>query len=327
MVGLVAGDRLQQPGVGAGRVLVAGDDQATRIGHVPAYLGEPLVGGLQHRRHPRATRVERGTKCLGGHVLGERLAEPGGDLVAGAGAPLHLAAVRHEQHRPHDVVGQRVRVAIRVVGDAARDTVGAGRIGHERDRVDVGAERRTGQREPPLGRIERLTHRLAPRARVTRVVHLVEDHQRLEPLGADPVRQRVRGDAGVRHGNADVVLAGLALLAGVRRIDRDPGARRGFGPLRLQVLGGGDDGDPVDDPPRQQLGGHGQREGRLTRTRGRDGEEVLRVVGEVPLHRRRLPRAQRRRRPPRSTIRVGRGELEGRSLGGRRVGHVSHGVR
>ena len=119
-VGASPRDLPQQLGVGAGGVLVGRDDQAARVGHVPAYLREPLVGRRQHRRDPRPARVERGAQRLRGEVLGQRLAEPGGDLVAGAGAPLHLAGVGHEQHRPHDVVGQRVGVAVGEVGDRAR---------------------------------------------------------------------------------------------------------------------------------------------------------------------------------------------------------------
>ena len=124
--GRLPGDLLQQRGVGARGVLVAGDDQPAGVGDVAAYLREPPVGRLQHRRHPRPLRVERGTQRLGVHVLGERLAEPGDDLVAGAGAPLHLAGVGHEQHRPHDVVGQRVGVAVGEVGDRGGDAVVAG---------------------------------------------------------------------------------------------------------------------------------------------------------------------------------------------------------
>ena len=189
---LAAGELGQQPGVGTGGVLVGGDHQPAGVRDVTTYLGEALVRRRQHRRHPGAVRVQRGAQRLRGHVLGQRLAQPRGHLVAGAGAPLHLAAVGHEQHRPHDVVGQRVGVAVGVVGDAARHAVPAGGVGDERDRVDVGAERRAGQGEPPLRRLERLAHRVAPRHRVAGVVHLVEDHQGLEPLGADPVGQRVR---------------------------------------------------------------------------------------------------------------------------------------
>ena len=160
---------------------------------------------------------------------------------------LHLAGVGHEQHRPDDVVGQRVGVAVGVVGHRARDPVVAGRVGDERDRVDVGAERRAGQREPPGGRLEGLAHPLAPRHRVAGVVDLVEDHQRLEALGADPHRQRVDRDPGVGHRDPDEVLRGPALAGGVRRVDRDAGPGGGLGPLGLEVLGGRDDGDPVDD--------------------------------------------------------------------------------
>ena len=179
---------------------------------------------------------------------------------------------------PDDVVGQRVGVAVGVVGDRARDAVVAGRVGDERDRVDVGAERRAGQRQPAGRRLERLAHALAPRQRVAGVVHLVEDHQRLEVLGADPHRQRVDRDAGVGHRDADEVLRGLALAGGVRRVDRDAGPRGGLGPLELEVLGRRDDRDPVDEAAAEQLGGHRQRERRLAGAGRRHREEVARAA-------------------------------------------------
>ena len=106
--GRLARDAAQQLGVGAGGLLVARDHQPARVGDVAAYLRQPPVGGRQHLRDPRAARVQRGAQRLRGEVLGERLAEPGGDLVAGAGAPLQVAGVGEEQHRAHDVVGERV---------------------------------------------------------------------------------------------------------------------------------------------------------------------------------------------------------------------------
>ena len=220
-VGRLPADPLEQGGVGTGGVLVGGDHQAARVGHVPAYLRQPPVRGLEHRRDPRAGRVEGGAQRLGGEVLGERLPQPGRDLVAGAGAPLHLAGVGQEQHRADDVVGQRVGVAVGVVGQRARDAVRPRGVGDERDRVDVGAERRAGQRQPAGRRAERLPHALAPRQRVAGVVDLVEDHQRLEPLGADPHGQRVDRHPGVGDRDADEVLGGAALAGGVRRVDRD----------------------------------------------------------------------------------------------------------
>ena len=145
-VGRLAADLLQQRGVGTRGVLVGGDHETAGVGHVAAYLGQPAVRRRQHRRDPLPRGVERRAQRLGGQVLGQRLAEPGRDLVAGAGPPGELAGVGQEQHRPYDVVGQRVAVAVGEVGDRARDAVGTGRVGDERDRVDVGAERRAGQR-------------------------------------------------------------------------------------------------------------------------------------------------------------------------------------
>ncbi len=47
------------------------------------------------------------------------------DLVAGSGAPGQVAGVGQEQHRPDDVVGQGMAVAVGEVGDGPRDAVGA----------------------------------------------------------------------------------------------------------------------------------------------------------------------------------------------------------
>ena len=52
--GGLAGDLLEDLGVGARRVLVGGDHQAAGVRDVPAHLGQPAVGGGEHRRDPRA---------------------------------------------------------------------------------------------------------------------------------------------------------------------------------------------------------------------------------------------------------------------------------
>ncbi len=77
--------------------LVAGDDQTARVGHAagPQHL-QARVGGPQHLRHPVAGRVQRGTPRLRDQVLRHRLAEAGGQLVPGAGAPAGLAGVGQE---------------------------------------------------------------------------------------------------------------------------------------------------------------------------------------------------------------------------------------
>ena len=115
---------------------------------------------------------------------------------------------------------------------------------------------------------------------------------------------------------ADEVAAGAALAPGVRRVERDADLRGGLGPLGLEVLGRRDHGDPLDDPTREQLGGDRQREGRLAGAGGRDREEVARSALEVRRQRRRLPRAQPRRRTPGGTVGIGGREVE---RGGRRL--------
>jgi len=96
---------VQQLRVRPGGLLVARDDQAAGVRHaVLAQPGEAGVGSPHHLRHPVAAVVQGGAPGLGHQVLGHRLAQPGGQLVAGVGAPTGLARVGHEEHRPYDAV-------------------------------------------------------------------------------------------------------------------------------------------------------------------------------------------------------------------------------
>ena len=107
----------------------------------------------QHRRDPLALRVERGAPGLGGEVLGQRLAEPARRSRRRPGAPAHL-----RRSRPGRApAGRRRRAAPRRSRRCSRRRdrrmpSRPGRVGDERDRVGVGAERRAGQREPAGGR-------------------------------------------------------------------------------------------------------------------------------------------------------------------------------
>ena len=148
------------------------------------------------------------------------------------------------------------------------------------------------------------------------MVDLVEDDQGLRALGADPHRERVDRDTGVGDRDPDVVVGGAALARGVGGVDRDARTRGGLGPLGLQVLGRGDDDDAVDDAAPEEVGGDGQREGRLAGTGGRDGEEVTRLARGVEVHRRLLPGTQRGRGAPGGPV--------GPRGGQRRVGAPRH---
>ena len=249
----ICGERLR---VGLGRGVVGGDDQPAGVGHpAGAQLRQAGVGGLQDRGHPVALGVEGGLPRPGGLLGGEGLAEPGRHLLARAGAPARLARVGEEDDRPHDAVGQRVGVAVGVVGLRAQRAGGVGLVGDERDRAVVGAERRPGEREPAGRAAERLPRGLAPALGVPGVVDLVEDHQRATALGAVHVQHRVRGDLRVGHG--DALEVGRHLADGVRvlRVDRDAHAGGRLRPLVLEVLGGADDRDGVDRAVTEELGG------------------------------------------------------------------------
>ena len=214
---------------------------------------QPRVGGGDHRGHPFARRVQHGAPRPGGLLGVQRLAEPGRMLLAGAVAPPRLTGVGEEHHRPHHAVGQRLGVAVGVVGLRALQAVGTALVGDERDRAVVAAERRAGQRQPARRVVERLADGVAPALGVAAVVDLVEHDERLAVLGAHPVPRRVAGHLGVGDDDA-VVLVGV-LRGGVAelRVERDADAGRRLRPLDLEVFGRHHDGDPLDGAVGQQL--------------------------------------------------------------------------
>ena len=192
-----------------------------------AQLPQPGVGRGDHRGHPLAGRIQCGAPRPGGLLGVQRLAEAGRVLLAGAVAPARLAGVGHEHHRPHDAVGQRLGVAVGVVGLERFSAVAVGLVGDERDGAVVAAERCAGQRQPPGRIVEGLADGLAPALGVAAVVDLVEDHQGPAVLGAHPVPGRVAGHLGVGDDDAVVLRRRLRVGVGELRIQRDarPGPR------------------------------------------------------------------------------------------------------
>ncbi len=275
--------------------MVGGDHQARGVRHpARAHLGQPGVGRGQHRGDPLPGRVQRGPPGPGGVLLRQRLAQPHRVLLAGPGPPSGLARVRQEDHRTHHAVPQRLAVPVGVVGPGPQQAVGAALVADERDRVVVGAERGAGQRQPPHRRGERLAHRVAPGQRIPGVVHLVQDHQGAPVVGARPVQHRVGGHLRVGDRHAAEVAGDRAGAVAERRVQRDAVALRRGGPLRLQVLGGGDDGDRLHGVVGDQFGRHPQRERGLAGARGGHREEVGRAAGQVAGERAPLPHPQRR---------------------------------
>lgn len=273
--------------------MVRGDDHAAGVRHGAAHLGEPTVGGRQHRGHPVAVRVQRRTPGGGGLLDGERLPQRRGDLLAGPGAPRRRTAVGKEQHRSYDTVAERVAVAVGVVAGRPGDPVGAALVPHEGDGVGVAAKRRAGQREPPGRRLEGLLHGVAPGQGVPGVVHLVQDHERTAAGGPRAVQRGVRGDAGVGQRDTVEVRAGGAHGVAEPGVEHDPDLGGSQRPLGLQVLGRSDDGDGLHHARRQQLRGDAQREGRLARTGSGDRQVVARCAAQVVHQRGALPGTQR----------------------------------
>ncbi|GDY65260.1 hypothetical protein SAV14893_046530 [Streptomyces avermitilis] len=122
------------------------------------------------------------------------------------------------------------------------------------------------------------------------MVDLVEDDEGLALLGPVPVQHRAHPDTGVRDGDAVVLLAERSRA--VLGIEFDPDPCGGLRPLLLQMLGRRDHGHLLHDVVVQQPGSERQREGRLAGAGRGDGEEVTRLLLEVPLHRPLLPGTQ-----------------------------------
>ena len=241
-----------------------------------AQQAQPLVGSRDHRGHPLTGRVQRGAPGPRGLLGRQRLAQSCRVLLAGAVPPARLPGIGEEHHWPDHAVGECLGISVAVVGLRARDSVGAGRVGDERDRAVVAAKGCARQRKSARRVAERFPDGVAPGLGVTAVVDLVEDDQGFALLGAHPVQRRMRRDLGVGDHHAVVFRRGLGVGVGELRVQGQPVGRRGPGPLHLEVLGGHDDGDLLDGALGQQLGDHPQRERRLPRPRRGDGQKIAR---------------------------------------------------
>ena len=168
-LGRLAGHPADDLGVVAGVVLVAGQDQPGGVGHaVLAQVGDPVVHRGDDVRHPLALGVQRGPPGLHLHRLGAGLRQRRGDDLAGGVPPARRPGVGGEDDRPDDGVGQRLLVAVGVVGAADQAARLRPRtvllVPDEGDAlVGLGAERRPGQAEPAGRAPERLLRRPRPR--------------------------------------------------------------------------------------------------------------------------------------------------------------------
>jgi hypothetical protein len=196
--------------------------------------------------------------------------------------PPGLARVRQEHDRPDHAVGEGVGVAVRVVSLRAHQALAVGLIGDERDRAVVAAKRGTRQGQPPGRVVVGLADGVAPTLRVAAVVDLVEDDEGAVVLGAHPVPGRVAGDLRIGDDDTVVLRRRLRRRVGELRIQRDPHPRRGLRPLRLEVLGRHDDGDPLDCAVGKQLSGDPQGKRGLACAGGGDGQEIARLGAEIP---------------------------------------------
>ena len=184
----------------------------------------------------KRTAVRVGMRAAGALLTGRRLlslgealvarlrlalAEAGGELLAGAVAPARLTRVGEEDDRADDAVGERVGVAVRVVGLRALVTLVVRFVGDERDGTVVAAERGSCEREA-AGRVAvRLADRVAPALRVAAVVDLVEDHQRASRRRAGMMLERVGGALRVRDHDTVVVRRRLSGRVGEVGVERD----------------------------------------------------------------------------------------------------------
>jgi len=206
------------------------------------------------------------------------------------------------------MVSQGLGVAIDIVGPADQRAVRLLVVADEGDRGLVAAEGGSGERQPAGGMPERVPDRIAPAARITRVVNLVEDHQRGGGQRHRLVVPGAHGHACV--GDRDTIELARAPTAGAgaRRIELNTHLGGCVRPLGLQVLGRHDDDDPADGLGVEQFRGDAQREGRLACSRCGHSQEVAGIAVAIDLQRRGLPGTQPRGRTPRSALREGRRE-------------------
>ena len=120
-----------------------------------------------------------------------------------------------------------------------------------------------GQAEPAGGEAEGLLGGLAPGEAVAGVVHLVEDHQRLDGGRAGGVQHRLASD--LRVGGHVALRAGTHRADGVgqARVQDDAHRVGRVGPLQPQVVGRADDDDAGDLAAGEQPRGQRQGEGGL----------------------------------------------------------------
>jgi hypothetical protein len=224
---------------------------------------------------------------------GQWLTKAGGVFLARTVPPPGFARVRHEHHRPHHTVGERVGIAIGVIGLRAFQTVGAALVPDERDRAVVAAERRAGQRQPAGRVVECLPDRVAPALGVPAVVDLVEYDQRLAVLRAHSVPTGVAGHLGVGDDDAVILVGVLRRRVAELGVQRHPDPGGGLRPLDLEVLGGDHDGDSLDDALGQKFTRDAQRKRGLACSRGRHRKKVARSSRQIPDQSPTLPAPQR----------------------------------
>ena len=235
---------------------------------VLAQVGDPVVHRGDDVRHPLALGVQRGPPGLHLHRLGAGLRQRRGDDLAGGVPPARRPGVGGEDDRPDDGVGQRLLVAVGVVGAADQAALALEAVLLVADEGDalvgLGAERRPGQAQPAGRAPEGLLGRLAPGEAVTGVVHLVEDHQRLDARSRGP-------------------RAASACRRPARRWSRSPGCRPA--PVRRRWSGRG----PARCPsgrrrrPTAAAGGRSGRRRRRGRPRGASSSRAASVRAKVVL--------------------------------------------
>ena len=271
--------------------MICCDDKPSGVWHLFAHFGQPAIRSGKYSGNPIALRVKRRAPGLGRHVFRVTLAETRLHLVAHAGAPAHLARVRHEQHGPHDTVSERSTVSVAVIGQRRADALIVRRITHERDRRAVAAKRSTREREPARCALERLSNRVAPTERVSAVVNLVEDHERAPRLGDRLVQARLDSHLRVGHSESMKSTTAERVAVSVLGIQPDANPVSRVSPLPLEVLGRCDHRDAVDDAPSDEFGCQAKCEGCLASARSRRREKVARLCLKVRVECLGLPRA------------------------------------
>ena len=188
------GDRAQLASIGACFLLICGNHQTTGVRDLATHFFQALISRLENGAHPFSLGIQSGSPRLFHEVFSERFSKARGVDISRVRSPRHLSRVGHEEHRTHNEVTQSITVSIGEVGFRALDPLFVFFVANEWDSGSVRAERSAGKGKAARGLVKSIANAIAPRQGISRVVDLVEDHQRSVEARARGMNHGIRGN-------------------------------------------------------------------------------------------------------------------------------------